>query len=67
MKRCLLSAALALVAVWASGCIIIDTKEMASRTPATVRSDEFTTCQNHVSGAPAFESGIDVTLETTAE
>ena len=67
MRRCLLGVALALVTVWASGCIIIDTKEMASRMPATVRSDEFAACQNHAGDTPALESGIDVTLETTAE
>lgn len=67
MRRWLLGMALALVAVWASGCIIIDAKETASRTPAAVRSDEFVACQSPARDTPTFESGIDVTLETTAE
>jgi hypothetical protein len=67
MRGCWLGVALALVTVWATGCIIIDTKEMASRTPVTVRSDDFADCQNHAGDTPTLESGIDVTLETTAE
>ena len=67
MRRYLLAAALALVTVWATGCIIIDAGKIQSRTPAPVRSDECVVCQGHAVGTPAVESGIDVTLETTGE
>ncbi len=40
MRTYLLIAALALVTVWATGCIIIDADRMESHRSATVRSEE---------------------------
>jgi hypothetical protein len=67
MRRCLLLAVLALVTVWATGCIIIDAEKAESRRPATVRSEECAVTQSPADNAPVLESGADVTLETTAQ
>jgi hypothetical protein len=40
MRTYLLIAALALMTVWATGCVIIDADRIESRTPTTVRSEE---------------------------
>jgi hypothetical protein len=40
MRTYLWMAALALVTVWATGCIIVDADRMESHKPATIRSDE---------------------------
>jgi hypothetical protein len=54
MRRYLLTAALALTTVWATGCIIIDADRMESHRPATVRSEECVVQQNDA-GTPAVE------------
>ena len=56
MKKYLLIAALALVTVWATGCIIVDAEKMESRKPAAVRSEECVIRQSLGVGAPALES-----------
>jgi hypothetical protein len=67
MKKYLLMGALALVTVWATGCIVIDAEKVQSRTPATIRSEECVVYQSHAVGMPALESGTDAALETTGE
>jgi len=54
MKRYLLAAALVLMTVWATGCIIIDAEKMESRKPATIRSETCVVSQGQV-GTPALE------------
>jgi len=56
MTRYLWAAALALVTVWATGCIIIDAEKVQSRRPATIRSDE---CVVHHSQASTPASELD--------
>jgi hypothetical protein len=55
MRKKLLVAVLALMAVWATGCIIIDAEKVQSRTPATIRSDECMVSQGHAVDTPTFE------------
>ncbi len=57
MKRCLLVAALALVTVWATGCIIIDAGKVQSREPMTVQTATVEVSQSPVP-APATEESI---------
>jgi hypothetical protein len=56
MRRYLLIAALALMTVWATGCIIIDAEKMESRKPAAIRSEECVVRQSLGVGAPALDS-----------
>jgi hypothetical protein len=51
MRTYLLIAALALVTVWATGCVIIDADRIESRTPTTVRSDECVILQGVTRGS----------------
>lgn len=55
MKRCLLAVALALVTVWATGCIVIDAEKTESRKPAVSRSDECVVYQSHAVDTPTVE------------
>jgi hypothetical protein len=57
MKRRLWIAALALMSVWATGCIIIDAEKVQARKPATIRSDECVVYESHAVDAPAAEQG----------
>jgi len=54
MRKYLLSLALALVTVWATGCIVVDAEKVESRKPATVRSEECL-IQQSSAGAPTLE------------
>ena len=47
MRKKLLVAVLALMAVWATGCIVIDAEKIQSRTPPTIRSEECVVSQGH--------------------
>jgi hypothetical protein len=67
MRKYLLMVALAVVTVWATGCIVIDADKTQSRTSATIRSDECMVRQSHAVGAPAPESATDAILEITGE
>jgi hypothetical protein len=55
MRKKLLVAVLALMAIGATGCIIIDAEKVQSRTPATIRSDECVVYQGHAVDTPTFE------------
>jgi hypothetical protein len=55
MRKKLLVAVLALMTVWATGCIVIDAEKIQSRTPATIRSDECVVYQGHAADAPTSE------------
>ncbi len=69
MKRYLLVAALALMTVWATGCIIIDAGKVESREPVTVRSATVEVRQNPITAPATDESiatpGADVIVEAT--
>lgn len=55
MRKKLLVAVLALMAVWATGCIVVDAEKIQSRTPATIRSEECLVYQGHAAEAPTCE------------
>ena len=55
MRKKLLVAVLALMAVWATGCIVIDAEKIQSRTPATIRSEECAVYQGHAVNTRACE------------
>lgn len=57
MRRCLWMAALALLTVWATGCIVIDAEKVQSRKSVAVRSDECVVYQSHAVEVPAVEQG----------
>jgi hypothetical protein len=69
MKTCLLVAALALVTVWATGCIIIDAGKVQGREPVTVRSATVEVQQRPATTPATEESiptpGADVIVEAT--
>ena len=67
MKRYLLMAALALVTVWATGCIVIDAEKVQSVKPATIRSDECVIRQSYSAVPLHVEAGTDETLDTAGE
>jgi len=72
MRTYLLMAALALVTVWATGCIVVDADRMESHKAATIRSDECVVCQGHWPCGGASELCLDpadteATLVTWAE
>lgn len=54
MKKKLLVAVLALMAVWATGCIVVDAEKIQSRTPATIRSEECVVYQGHAVDTGTF-------------
>jgi len=55
MRKRLLVAVLALMAVWATGCIVVDAEKIQSRTPATIQSAECVVYQGHAVDTPTFE------------
>lgn len=57
MRKKLLVAVLALMAVWATGCIVVDAEKIQSRTPATIRSEECVVYQGHAVDTGTFERG----------
>ena len=59
MKRWLLVGALALVTVWATGCIVIDAEKAESRKPAVSQSEECVVYQSHAVDTPTVEQGGD--------
>ena len=67
MRRCLLAAALALVTVWATGCIVIDAEKVQSVKPATIRSDECVIHQSCPAVSLHVEAGTDEALDTAGE
>jgi hypothetical protein len=67
MKRYLLIAALALVTVWATGCIVIDAEKVQSVKPATIRSDECVIRQSGPAVPLRVEAGADEALDTAGE
>ena len=67
MKRYLLMAALALVTVWATGCIVIDAEKVQSVKPATIRSDECVIRQCYSVVPLHVEAGTDEALDTVGE
>ncbi len=65
MRRYLLLAALALTTGWATGCIVVDASRTQSRTPTTVRSEEYVIRQNLAVGTPVFAPGSDAARDVT--
>jgi phage gp45-like len=55
MKKCLLAVALALVTVWATGCIIVDADKMEVRQPTSIQSQECQV-QQGLADTPTLES-----------
>jgi hypothetical protein len=67
MRRNLLIAALVLMAIWATGCIIIDAATLESRQPATIRFEECVIHQSLLPNAPALEPGNPGPAAVTAQ
>jgi hypothetical protein len=67
MKRYLLMAALVLVTVWATGCIVIDAEKVQSVKPATIRSDECVVRQCCPATPLHVEAGTNEVLDTAGE
>jgi hypothetical protein len=55
MRRYVLLAALAFLAVWMTGCVIINAGKLQSRTPATIRTEQCVVYQGPGVGAPVSE------------
>jgi hypothetical protein len=55
MRRYVLLAALALLAVWLTGCVIINAGELPSRTPPTIRTEQCVTYQSLDMEAPVSD------------
>jgi hypothetical protein len=63
MKKCLLVTVLALVSVWATGCIVIDAEKSESRRPAALRSDECVVYQSqNADTPPGVQNGYDAVM-----
>jgi hypothetical protein len=67
MKRYLLMAALALVTVWATGCIVVDAEKVQSVKPATIRSDECVIRQSGPAVPLRVEADTSEALDTADE
>jgi len=67
MRRNLLTAALILMTIWATGCVIIDTGRLESRGPRSVRSESIEIRQGGIPGTPATDVSMDESLNPAGQ